>query len=82
MSVFRQDIYRSNVASLPKVNNMETIYVKITSVYGNQTIYPVCDKAKLFASIAGTKTLTMSTIRTISKLGYIIETKRDEAVFS
>jgi hypothetical protein len=33
------------------------LIVEKKSVYGNQLIYPVCNKAKLFASISGNKTL-------------------------
>ena len=48
------------------------IVVKMKSVYGNDLIYPVCPKAKLFARIAGSKTLTSHTIRKIYELGYEI----------
>lgn len=61
---------------------METIYVKVTSVYGKETIYPVCDKAKCFAQIAGTVTLTRDTLKWISKLGYCIEVPQAELSFS
>ena len=50
-----------------------TIKVKIKTVYGEERIYPVCDKAKAFASIAGTKTLTQQTINQVKALGYEIE---------
>lgn len=59
---------------------METVYVKIVNVYGRETIYPVCDKAKLFAKIAGTTTLTMASINCISKLGYCLETMQSNAL--
>jgi hypothetical protein len=48
------------------------ITVRITSIYGNQTIYPVCEKALLLARLAGFKTLPMHTIETIKQLGYSI----------
>jgi len=48
------------------------IVVKIKDVYGKNTVYPVCDKAKLFASIAGTATLTHNTLCYIERLGYEI----------
>jgi hypothetical protein len=35
-------------------------------------IYPVCDAAKVFAAIAGTKTLTQQTLLLIKQLGYDI----------
>lgn len=46
------------------------ITVEIKNVYGNNTIYPVCAKAKLFADIAGTKTLTFTAIHKIKALGF------------
>lgn len=46
------------------------IIVNIKSVYGKETIYPVCDTAKTFAEIAGTSTLTPSVMRNIEALGY------------
>lgn len=49
------------------------ITVEIKSVYGTQTIYPVCNKAKLFASMVGQKTLTMANIGWIKQLGYEVE---------
>lgn len=61
---------------------METIHVKMTSVYGKQTFYPICDKAILFAQIAGTKTLTASALNTIIKLGYKLEVEQPAVTFS
>ncbi len=46
------------------------ITVSIRSVYGNQIIYPACDKSQAFASIAGTRTLTHQVIKQIKALGY------------
>lgn len=46
------------------------VHVRVMDVYGKRVVYPVCDKAKVFASIAGTKTLTDSTLMYIKKLGY------------
>jgi hypothetical protein len=54
-----------------------TITVSIKNVYGNRTIYPVSETARLFASIAGTTTLTMHTIEAIKKLGYTIAVKSE-----
>jgi hypothetical protein len=48
------------------------IEVRVKDVYGNQMIYPVCDAAKVFAAIAGTKTLTQQTLLLIKQLGYDI----------
>ena len=49
------------------------IIVRIKDVYGRQTAYPVCDKAKLFAKLAGTATLTHDARQIILALGYNIE---------
>lgn len=54
---------------LPKVNKM-IIKVECRSNYGVETYYPMCDKAKAFASIAGTKTLTVPVLFSIKALGY------------
>ena len=48
------------------------IHVRVMDVYGRQVVYPVCDKAKVFAAIADTKTLTETNLRRIKKLGYEI----------
>jgi hypothetical protein len=48
------------------------IIVRIKAQYGGYAIQPVCDKAKTFALIAGTKTLTPSAIECIKALGYTV----------
>lgn len=50
-----------------------SVQVQVKNVYGNETIYPVCDKAKTFASMVGQKTLTRDNIEHIKKLGYSVE---------
>jgi copper chaperone CopZ len=57
------------------MENNQKITVEIKTVYGVENVYPVCDKAKAFASIAGTKTLTAHTIQSVKALGYAIEVK-------
>jgi hypothetical protein len=54
------------------------ITVRITSVYGQKTIYPVCETALIFANIAGTKTLKSTTINSIKALGYKIVVQQEE----
>lgn len=49
------------------------IQVQVKNVYGNELVYPICDKAKLFAEIAGDRTLTFNTLKCIKALGYRIE---------
>lgn len=46
------------------------ITVRIANQYGTEVIHPVCEQAKLFAAIAGTKTLTKDTLLNIKRLGY------------
>ena len=50
-----------------------TIKIEIRNVYGNETIYPRCHDADAFARIAGTKTLTMTTLHNVAALGYGID---------
>lgn len=54
------------------------ITVRIGRNWGNEAIYPVCESAKLFAEIAGTRTLTRSTIQTIKQLGYAVVVQANE----
>jgi len=56
------------------------IVVRVRNVYGNRTVYPVCDDAKLFARIAGHSTLTHNTIDLIKRLGYVVEVEQTEPV--
>jgi len=57
------------------MNNKLT--VKIKNVYGVDRIYPVCDKAQLFARISGNKTLLPVDIELIKKLGYNLTTESE-----
>jgi len=54
------------------------IVVNVREVYGNRTVYPLCDTAKLFAALAGTKTLTHHALTLIERLGYSIVVKQPE----
>jgi hypothetical protein len=53
------------------------IIIELKSVYGIQTYYPFCEKSKLFAKIAGTKTLTRHALTDIKSLGYEIHIKTE-----
>lgn len=55
-----------------------TITIKFKDVYGNRLVYPVCDNAQHFASIAGTKTLSDSVLKTIISMGYDIKLATEE----
>ena len=56
---------------------MEIIVLE-KSVYGQDLIYPICDKAKAFAELLGTKTLTKQAIHGIKKLGYKVITQEKQ----
>jgi hypothetical protein len=60
-----------------KKGSIMEITVRITSVYGARTVYPVCETAKIFADIAGTKTLKPTTINSIKALGYKINVEQE-----
>jgi formate-dependent phosphoribosylglycinamide formyltransferase (GAR transformylase) len=48
------------------------ITIEVRNVYGTPKVYPVCDRAKAFAKIAGTNTLTHAALCQIEALGYLI----------
>lgn len=54
------------------------IEIQIRDVYGIRTIYPHCQTAKLFAKLAGTRTITRHALETIKALGYTVEIKQTE----
>lgn len=56
------------------------ITVEVRTVYGNQSIYPVCETAKTFCELLGTKTLPRRQIDLIKKLGYQIEVTQNVPV--
>lgn len=55
------------------MSNENIIQVEIKRVYGRDTIYPMCDKGKLFAQLARTSTLTMAAIKLIKQLGFTVQ---------
>lgn len=48
----------------------ERITVRVREVYGRRLIYPVCERAKIFAELTGQKTLTDKAVEKIKKLGF------------
>ena len=58
--------------------NRPSIIVKIKDVYGERKVYPSCVLAEEFARIAGTKTLTQSTIKSIRALGFDVVLEQEE----
>ena len=55
------------------------ITVRIANVYGKPTVYPVCEKAKLFTKLTGKKTLSGADCRIMRELGVKIDWKQNEA---
>jgi ATP phosphoribosyltransferase len=55
---------------------MKNITIEVRDVYGQVKFYPMCDSAKLFADIAGTKTLTADALKKIEALGYVVTATR------
>ncbi len=52
------------------------ITVRKTYSYGHERIFPICEKGKLLAELAGHKTLTRPDIEIIKKLGYEVVTEQ------
>jgi hypothetical protein len=52
------------------------IIIKIQNNYGKKVAYPACEKARIFAAMAGTSTLTAGTLNCIRALGYQITVSR------
>ncbi len=57
---------------------MHNLIVEKKNVYGIERVYPVCNKAKLFARISGNKTLLPEDIELIKKLGYNLTTESEK----
>ena len=54
------------------------LIVSKKNVYGVERVYPVCNKAKLFARISGNKILLPEDIELIKKLGYNLTTESEK----
>ena len=61
------------------MQTQQILEIEVRNVYGNATVYPVNDAAKLIASIAGTATLTHRTLALAERLGYTIQNKAADA---
>ena len=57
---------------------MSNLIVEKKNVYGVERVYPVCNKAKLFARISGNKTLLPEDIELIKKLGYNLPSESEK----
>ena len=59
----------------------KSIKVQVKTSYGNTLIYPVCETAKLFTKLTGNKTLRMTDMEVIRKLGFSVEQVMPESLF-
>lgn len=50
-----------------------TIIISIRSVYGRESLYPVCETAQRFCALLNTKTLTREALKHIQALGYSVQ---------
>jgi len=57
------------------------VIVERRTVYGVDKIYPVCDRAIIFADMVGTKTLTNATIEGMRDLGFSIIEKHGRSIW-
>jgi len=49
--------------------------IELKTVYGNDLIYPVCDKASKLCSLTNQKTFSQSAIKILKELGYTFTQK-------
>lgn len=58
--------------------NDKQLTVRIGYNYGQRAVYPVCDTAKKFAQLIGTKTFTDQARRQIEELGYTFTIQQEQ----
>tara|TARA_A100001037_G_C14842135_1_gene497025 strand:+ start:286 stop:513 length:228 start_codon:yes stop_codon:yes gene_type:complete len=51
-----------------------TLKVEIKYAYGNELIYPRCEKSELFVRLMGSKTISYENAKLINRLGFNFET--------
>jgi hypothetical protein len=59
----------------PQAQALEERTIKVTLgvQYGQQVVYPACERAEIFCQMVSQKTLTPRLIQLIKKLGYRVE---------
>ena len=72
---FKKTLTTKDEKRSEKVHNL---IVEKKNVYGVERVYPICNKAKLFASISGNKTLLPEVIELVKKLGYNLTTESEK----
>ena len=63
----------TKVVDKKRTKTMNIIKVQIKNIYGNDCIYPACEKSRVFVRMLNQKTLTMKDIVNIKALGFTIE---------
>ena len=58
------------MSALPNITPAAALLIEVRNVYGEPKAYPACPAARIFADIAGTKTLTAATLHLAQQLGY------------
>lgn len=72
--------YAAN-AIYEKEREAAKLFIRVDRVYGKITLYPVCEKAKLLAEIAGTTTLTNKALALAERMGFeIVESATAETL--
>lgn len=56
------------------------LFVEVKNVYGTEKIYPACEKSKVLAQLANSKTLTDRVINNAKKLGFTFSVKQNAKV--
>jgi len=51
------------------------LIIELKTVYGNDLIYPICDKAKKLCSLTNQKTFSQFAINKLKELGYTFTQK-------
>jgi hypothetical protein len=74
------DEYEKALAAARELRGQREITVKRKTLYGNETIYPVCDTAICLTMLGDTKTLTPRQIGIIKALGYKIVLAEQEEI--
>ena len=46
------------------------LIVRVTNVYGNRAVYPVCETARKIADLLGTKTFTDAARKQLEAIGF------------
>ena len=68
-----QDLVNELCDTCPSGPLNKTVRLLVKDQYGSKVLHPHNTTAQTFASIAGTKTLTLPTIKHIMALGYSVE---------